>query len=250
MVGQYIEPMLRTAPARPSLPQQCEVCRRWGDAGVCDACVGRYAALHPRCATCGLGTGLALPRCGACQKDPPPFDCTVCVADYAFPWDHLITAFKFHGRAELAVPLAGLLASAVSASVTQDQRPWPDTVLPVPIAPGRLRERGYNQAWELARRVASRLALPTDAALLLRPLDTAHQSALSRSERQHNLRTAFMADPQRRSALQGRRVALVDDVMTTGATVREAAAVLRRAGAAAIEVWVLARTPEESDPAS
>ncbi len=237
--------MLRTAPARPSLPQQCEVCRRWGDAGVCGECVGRYAAPRPRCATCGLGTGFALPRCGACLHDPPPFERTVCFADYTFPWDHLITAFKFNGRAELAVPMAELLVSAVRACTKLENRPRPDTVLPVPMAPGRLRERGYNQAWELARRVARRLALPADATLLQRPLDTAHQSALSRRERQHNLRTAFMADPRRRAELQGRRIALVDDVMTTGATVHEAAAVLRRAGAAAVEVWVLARTPDE-----
>lgn len=240
--------MLATAPARSSLPQQCEVCRRWNDAGVCGECVGRYAAPRPRCATCGLGTGLALPRCGACLQELPPFERTVCLADYAFPWDHLITAFKFHGRAELAVPLARQLVSTVRDSVAREPRPWPDTVLPVPLAPRRLRERGYNQAWELARRVASSLALPADAALLQRPLDTAHQSALSRSERQYNLRTAFMADPHRRKELQGRRIALVDDVMTTGATVREAAAVLRRAGAAAVEVWVLARTP--ADPAA
>jgi ComF family protein len=245
MGGQYIEPMRPTAPARPSLPQQCEVCRRWGDSGVCTECLGRFAAPRPRCATCGLGTGLALPRCGACLQAPPPFERTVCVADYTFPWDQLITAFKFHGRAELALPLAGLLASAVRASVAQEPRPWPDTVLPVPLAPGRLRERGYNQAWELTRRAAHSLALPADAALLQRPLDTAHQTALSRSERQLNLRTAFMVDPTRRAALHGLRVALIDDVMTTGATVREAAAALRRTGAAAVEVWVLARTPDE-----
>ncbi|RVU47703.1 ComF family protein [Rubrivivax rivuli] len=236
--------MRRHAPARLTLPQQCEVCRRWADSGICAECLCRFAAPRPRCTTCGLVTGLALPRCGACLREPPPFECTVCVADYAYPWDRLITAFKFHGRAELAMPLAELLAAAVRRSVAQAPRPWPDTVLPVPLAPARLRERGYNQAWELARHVARTLALPSDAALLQRPLDTAHQSALTRSERQRNLRTAFMADPQRRNALQGRRVALVDDVMTTGATVRESAAVLRRAGAAAVEVWVLARTPD------
>ena len=237
--------MLRTAPARPPLPQQCEVCRRWASAGLCADCVGRYAAPRPRCGQCSLPTGLSLPRCGACLHDTPPFEHTVCAADYTFPWDHLITAFKFQGRAELAVPLAAQLTAAVCASMQQAPRLAPDAVLAVPLSPQRLRERGYNQAWELARRVAQALALPAEADLLQRPLDTAHQSALTRAERQRNLRTAFMADPQRRACLHGRRVALVDDVMTTGATVREAASVLRRAGAAAVEIWVLARTPDE-----
>ena len=164
----------------------------------------------------------------------------MCVADYGFPWDHLITDFKFNGRAELAPLLAHHLANAVRASAL----PLPQRVLPVPLSAARLAQRGYNQAWELARRVAAALQLPADATLLQRPLDTAHQAQLDRSERQRNLRTAFMADPRRRAQLQGQRVALVDDVMTTGATAREATTVLLRAGAAAVDIWVLARTPD------
>lgn len=179
-------------------------------------------------------------RCGDCLRDPPPFTHTVCVADYAFPWDALIGAFKFRGRAELA----GLLAVRLVAAVRAAALPAPTLVLPVPLSPRRLAERGYNQAWELARRAAAALQLPADATLLQRPLETAHQAELGRSERQRNLRTAFMADPRRRAPLQGAHVVLVDDVMTTGATAREASAVLLRAGAAAVDLWVLARTPE------
>jgi ComF family protein len=180
------------------------------------------------------------PACGDCLREKPPFENTVCVADYGFPWDRLIADFKFHGRAELAALLAQHLSSAVRASA----RPLPHWVLPVPLSAARLAERGYNQAWELARRVATTFGLQSEATLLQRPLDTAHQALLSREERQRNLRTAFMADPRQRGQLQGHRVALVDDVMTTGATVREAAAVLLRAGAAAVDIWVLARTPD------
>ncbi len=167
----------------------------------------------------------------------------MCAVDYGFPWDQLISQFKYHGHTSLAAPLAGLLQHAVQGSAA---RP-PHCVLPVPLAPQRLAERGYNQAWELARRVAAALHLPAHAQWLLRPLDAAHQAKLGRAERQRNLRTAFMVEPQHRAALQGLRVALVDDVMTTGATVAEAASTLRRAGAAAVDVWVVARTPD-SDP--
>jgi ComF family protein len=110
----------------------------------------------------------------------------------------------------------------------------------------RLTERGYNQAWELARRLAAALSLPASASLLLRPADAAQQIELGRTERLRNLRNAFMVDPARRATLRGRRVALVDDVMTTGATAHAAAEALLRAGAAAVDVWILARTPEPS----
>ena len=223
----------------PRLPSECEVCRQWSAAALCPACVARFAAPRPRCARCGIGLGLATPRCGDCLRDPPPFEHTVCVADYGFPWDGLIGAFKFQGRAELA----GLLATQLLAAVRAAAKPVPQLVLAVPLSAQRLAERGYNQAWELARRVAAALQLPADAQLLQRPLETAHQAELGRRERQRNLRTAFMADPRRRGELQGRRVALVDDVLTTGATAREATAVLLRAGAAAVDLWVLARTP-------
>jgi ComF family protein len=228
--------------ALSTLPQQCEVCRQWSGSALCADCVARYAAPRPRCACCGLPLGQPAPRCGDCLRDPPPFGHTICVADYGFPWDALIGAFKFRGRAELA----GLLAARLVAAVQASALPLPTLVLPVPLSPRRLAERGFNQAWEVARRAAATLKLPADATLLQRPLETAHQAELGRSERQRNLRTAFMADPRRRTTLQGARVALVDDVMTTGATAREAGVVLLRAGAAAVDLWVLARTPDRS----
>ena len=241
MAGQYIEPMLLADLARRHLQGQCEVCRQWTPGALCADCIARHAAPVPRCARCGLRTGLATPACGACLRNPPPFLDTVCVADYGHPWDALIGAFKFHHRPELAVALADRLVTAVRAAA----RPAPDMVLPVPLSPGRLAERGYNQAWELARHTARALQLPADATLLQRPVDTAHQAELNRAERQRNLEAAFMVDPRRRAEVAGRRVALVDDVMTTGATLREASATLLRAGAAAVRLWVVARTPDD-----
>ncbi len=163
--------------------------------------------------------------------------------DYAFPWHRLIADFKFNNNTELARPLACLMAEVVRRA-----RADPVTcVLPVPLAPGRLAERGYDQAWELAHQVARELQLPARARWLERPVDGAHQADLSLPQRLRNLRGAFRVAPSAQAALQGRHVALVDDVMTSGATLREAASALRRAGAARVDAWVLARTPAPSN---
>ncbi len=224
---------------RFALASQCEVCRGWNGERLCADCVARFAAPRHRCTCCALPLPAAVQRCGECLREAPPFEHTVCVADYGFPWDRLVSTFKFEGGAELADPLAERLATAVR----QAGRPLPQWVLPVPLAPRRLAERGYNQAWELARRTARRLALPARPDLLARPRETAHQADLPRAERMQNLRAAFAAEPRARTLLAGARVALVDDVLTTGATAREATRTLLAAGAAAVQVWVLARTP-------
>jgi ComF family protein len=233
------------APPRGRWPTQCELCRQWtaGNA-LCSGCDTRFASLHARCARCALPTGTPVPRCGGCLgAQEPPFEAAVAAVDYGFPWDGLVQAFKFHGRVELATMLADRLARAVAASTPPATLPAPTLVLPVPLAPARLAERGYNQAWELARRLARLRGLPADDTLLQRPIDTPHQTGQSRAGREANLARSFMAEPRRRAALAGRAVALVDDVMTTGATVAAAAQELRRAGATAVHVWVFARTP-------
>jgi ComF family protein len=243
MGGQYIEPMLRLAwssSLAARVPGPCEICRRWDAGALCRDCIARYAAPAPRCARCGLRLGRPAAACGGCLADPPPYEHTLVAIDYTFPWDRLIAAFKFHGRVELA----GAFASRIVAAALATSMPAPQLVLPVPLSPQRLAARGYNQAWELARRVAAAVAAPADAQLLLRVTDTAQQTELGRAARLHNLRSAFMVDARRRGSLQGLRVALIDDVITTGATARQAAAVLLRAGATAVDAWALARTPE------
>lgn len=213
---------------------------------MCSACLQRFAPAVPRCERCGLRLGAAANVCGACLRQPPPFTRTVCAVDYQFPWDGLITAFKFRSQPELALPLARCMAAAVQASAALQAQPLPQpqVLLPVPLAPARLAQRGYNQAWELARRLGPLLGVPAWANWLSRPVDTAHQIELGRQQRQRNLRAAFLAEPAQRARLRGLHVALVDDVMTTGATVGEAAAELLRAGASRVDVWVLARTAE------
>jgi len=227
----------------PWTASPCEVCHAWGPRRLCADCLARFAPAVPRCRLCALRVAPGVEVCGHCLREPPPFGRTLCLADYGFPWDRVIAAFKFNGHAELALPLAEAFAGAVRAAGAA----LPQTVLPVPLARGRLAERGYNQAWELARRLARLLGCRADAVLLLRPVETAHQADLERAQRLANLRGAFMVDPARRSALQGRHVALVDDVMTTGATAREAATTLLRAGAARVDLWVIARTPDPDE---
>jgi ComF family protein len=178
--------------------------------------------------------------CGGCLRDPPPFEHAHCVADYGFPWDRLIAACKFNGRPELAA----LLAERLEAALQENGAGRPDLIVPVPLTPARLAERGYNQAWEIARRLARTLGVPARADVLQRVLDTPHQAGLTRAQRLVNPRGAFSVPVRQRVRLAGRRIALVDDVLTTGATAREATNTLLRAGAAAVDVWVVARTAE------
>ena len=247
--GQYIEPML-SAPvvaalraAARALPGTCVVCRDWRPSGVCDACLQRFAPLQPRCGGCARPLPVALPRCGACAAQAIAYRRCIAGADYAGPWDRLITDFKFHRRTDLAGALAQVLLRAVQAAPIEPTHVWPTLLLPVQLARERLRERGYNQAWELARRLGRRLRIATTPALLQRSRDTAHQIGMTRAERERNLRDAFWIEPSERARLQGRAVALIDDVLTTGATAHAAALALTRAGATAVDVWVVARTP-------
>jgi ComF family protein len=223
-------------------PGQCELCRGWSGAALCPACIDTHGRERPRCLRCGLGTGQPLARCGHCLQDPPPQWRTVCALDYLFPWDRLIGQFKFQRRLDLAAPLAALLERALPLELAPEGSNDRPLVVPVPLSEARLAVRGFNQAWELARRVARARGLPTLPDALRRVLNTEAQAGLGRSERQRNLRNAFA--PAAHAALQGRDVALVDDVMTTGATAAECAAALLRGGARSVQLWVLARTPE------
>jgi len=224
----------------------CEVCRAWADASLCATCLKRFAPTRLRCIRCALPlqTADGATTCATCQRQAPAFRHTVCVADYEFPWNELVTAFKFQGRPELAACLAPPLATAIRSALEGGRCTLPDLVAAVPLSNKGLAERGYNQAWELARAVARTLHLAVSESALLRPLSSAHQIDLGRAERQRNLRSAFMVDPLQRALIKDRTVALVDDVMTTGATAQAATEALLRSGAAAVDIWVVARTPE------
>lgn len=227
----------------PLLPTLCAICRGWSQARVCGACEQRFAQQVNRCARCAVRVPLGAAVCGACLTSPPPFDAALAGVDYGHPWDGLIARFKFHAALDLAAPLSTRLAHAWRAG----GRATPDLLVPVPLSAERLRERGYNQAWEIARRLARELRCRADARLLLRIRDTPHQLAFPLDERAANVRSAFAVEPTRLAELRGRRITLVDDVMTTGATAAEITRVLKQAGAATVDVWVAARTPAPHD---
>lgn len=174
-------------------------------------------------------------RCGACIRHPPPLDACVAAVPYAYPWSGLIVRFKFHGQPGHADTLANILRHAPWVEPALDRA---HHVLAMPLSTQRLRTRGFNQALELARRLAPD---KTDPTLLLRIRDTAIQSTLSRPERLRNVRHAFAIEPHRVDELAGKRIVLVDDVMTSGASLFAAAAVLRQAGASHVTGMVLAR---------
>jgi ComF family protein len=250
MGGQYIEPMLFTrwlgtvsaSAARGGwLASPCAVCRAWDGSRLCRDCVARFVAIAPRCERCAIQVPTGVGVCGACLREAPSYDRAIAAVDYDHPWDALISAFKFHGAVDLAATLAQRLVAAVEAAGGAR----PGLLLPVPLGPARLKERGYNQAWELARRAARGLDCRSDARLLLRIKDTAQQLALPRAQRAANVRGAFLVEPRRAGELRGRDVALVDDVLTTGATATEIANVLKQAGAASVQLWVVARTPKD-----
>jgi len=252
------------APSNPSLleralrrcPGQCVVCRGWTTQRICSACVERFACAPPRCWTCaarlpeGLAVGLfkgpsdgSKFRCATCLGAAPPLDRTIAALDYAFPWNTLLQHYKFRH----AIELASVLLAQLELALERSHAEAPDWLLPVPLSPRRLRERGYNQSLELARPLAARHGLHCDAAMLLRVRDGAHQAGAARQERQRQVHRAFAVEPSRLGALRGTHVAVLDDVMTTGATLFEIARTLRQAGAARVQAWVVARTPADLD---
>ncbi len=171
--------------------------------------------------------------CGSCLKQPPPYERCIAPLRYCHPVDHLLTRLKFHEK----LAIARLLGELMAEWLEPDEPP--DLLIPVPLHPGRLRERGYNQALELARPIGKRLGIPVDLRHCRRTVPTAPQSGLDAKRRRANLRNAFSVA----NALKGKDVAIVDDVVTTGHTVAELARTLRKAGVGRIEVWACARAP-------
>ncbi len=220
----------------------CHICTSWQRDAVCSACRRRFRPIGHRCRCCAVSLVGLNEVCRRCILRPPAFDHALAALDYAYPWDGLVTRFKFGGACELAGPLAERMTEALQTAAAQPGFVQPDVLLPVPLSDARQRERGYNQAWELARRVGPALGIAAQARWVERVLDTPHQTGLDREARMHNLRGAFAVPAAGRAGLPGRSVAILDDVMTTGSTAQELAATLRRAGVVHVQTWVLART--------
>jgi ComF family protein len=215
------------------LPQVCALCAApAGNALVCRACDDALPRIGRACPTCASpsppGAAAATP-CGLCLARPPPWGRATAAFVYAYPLDRLVVALKYRG----VIAYADFLAQALCSRI--DVRP--DVVVAVPLARLRQRQRGFNQADEIARRVGRSCGIPLCHGLD-RVQEAPAQAALHRRERMRNMRDAFVGRP----ALAGRRIAIVDDVLTTGATLAAATRAARRAGAEVLAVWVVART--------
>ena len=205
---------------------------------ICDGCKADLPWLDGQCAQCAqpLPGDNHQRRCGRCLKKPPRFQLTRAPFLYDPPIDRLVNDLKNHARLEVIDLMAKLFVDHFRLQI--EQRP-PELIIPVPLHTKRLYSRGYNQAAELAERIARLINLPFCKDSCRRLIDTPHQQGLSAENRQKNLHRCFEVKP----TIEASRIAIVDDVMTTGATANALATKLRQQGAEHIEIWCLARTP-------
>lgn len=225
------------------LPCACALCGMRSDAVVCRACTDQFLAPGgARCRRCAnpLGPAEVYWQCGACQAQRPAFDATIVAADYSSPLDQLVLQLKFGGALALAPWFGQALKAAVAA---RRGFGMPNVLCPVPLGPRRLVERGFNQALEIARPLSAALGIPLRAALAIRARDTAAQSGVAPAQRKQNIRHAFIVAPDALAMVRGQHIGVVDDVMTSGATLNELAATFKRFGAARVSNFVFARTP-------
>jgi ComF family protein len=226
------------------LPASCALCGLESDAAVCAPCHARFlGSPGPRCRRCANPVADARWPCAACLSAAPAFDATLVAADYASPLDQLVLQLKFGGSLALAPWMGAMLARAVLAERTL---PLPNVLCPVPLGPLRLVGRGFNQALEIARPLSHALGIPLRARLAIRALETAAQSGVAPAERRRNIRHAFIVAPDALAMVRGQHIGVVDDVMTSGATLNELAATFKRFGAARVSNFVFARTPPHS----
>lgn len=206
---------------------------------LCAACEQELPWLDEYCLRCALPLPMAGLICAQCSRRPPAFDQVIAPWHYGFPLDTLISRFKHNSQ----WPLGRLMAEMLCLNLRhrfQEGLPTPDLLLPVPLARRRLRQRGFNQAGMLGRWLSKALSIECDERLLLRTRETPAQQRLDARGRQRNLRQAFALASE--ASLKGRHVAVIDDVLTTGATAQAIAQLLRHAGARRIDVYCLART--------
>ncbi|MFM0554741.1 ComF family protein [Paraburkholderia sediminicola] len=229
-----------------ALPNLCALCGNLSHTTLCAGCDEAYwNEARLRCTVCAVPLSSsrwaahAQYRCADCIGEPPPFDVTFALADYRAPLDTLAVGLKFRARLMLAREFAQRLARLAQDS-WQDLAEWPDVITPVPLANKRLTERGYNQAWQIARPLARALKVRSDATLLNRVIHTAPQSRLDLDARRLNVGRAFKVA----GSVQGLHVGIVDDVMTTGATLEALARTLKAAGARRVTNFVALRTPK------
>lgn len=223
--------------------QTCLLCDEPAEAQMplCVACETELPWLDSHCQRCALPLVVDGLTCGDCLLEPPAFAQVAVPWVYGFPVDSLITRFKHNAKWPFGHLLADVLGQYLQHRFDEGL-PRPDALLPVPLARKRLRQRGFNQAAMLARWLSTSLELPCEEQILRRIKETDAQQDLDAKARKRNLRQAFDLAPD--AAVSGRHFALVDDVLTTGATAQALARLLMNAGAARVDVYCLARTPK------
>lgn len=222
------------------LPQACFLCgARVNGKQLCPACAADLPVSGPACPQCALPSHNGA-TCGSCLKHPPAFDRTLATFAYAFPLDVLVQQCKYVHATQLTALFAEHMAQHMTKHMLQsiDANANLDLLLPMPLHPARLAQRGFNQALEITRRLAPQVGIAWQADACQRVRNTPSQAGLDLKARQSNLRGAFTCS----SNLHGKRVVLIDDVMTSGSSLNELARVVRKAGAVEIQAWVLART--------
>jgi ComF family protein len=224
-----LQPPTKSAIA-PVWPQDCVLCVAPATDAVCAECERDLPWIGPACARCALPLERGM-SCAPCAAHPPRFHAARACFAYRFPLDRLVQRFKFAGDLATGRWLGERMAASLAGARA-------DLIVVPPLGRRRLRERGFNQALELAKVVARTLDIPSAARGLARVRETDPQPGLNRRERARNLRGAFRCDAR----VEGLHVAIVDDVLTTGATAQELARVLEAAGAARVSVWAAART--------
>nr|WP_240702206.1 ComF family protein [Trinickia terrae] len=231
------------------MPNLCVLCGNLSQRTICAGCDEAYwNEARLRCVACALPLsslgrrrepkGAACYRCSDCASSRPPFDATLALADYRAPLDSLALGLKFRARLALGREFAARLAQLADDRLAPGE--WPDVIAPVPLASRRLVERGFNQAWQIAKPLGRALRVPADATLVERTAYTAPQSRLDLEARRHNVGTAFRVE----KPVRGLHVAIVDDVMTSGATLEALARTLKAAGARRVTNFVALRTPK------
>ncbi len=220
-----------------SIPPRCVLCGGAGEPALdlCNGCRGDLICIANPCVQCGLPLQGEEPmRCGKCLKYPPYFDRVISSYLYQEPFSTLIQALKFNARLQCSRVISQLMVDQIAHAV----EPLPELLIPVPLHVARTRERGFNQALELARDLSRQLKINLDFKSCQRLQQTKAQSGLDAAQRIANLRNAFSL----KNPLTARHVAIVDDVMTTGSTVNALARVLKASGVECVEVWAAART--------
>ncbi len=222
----------------------CILCHSPSREGICDSCHDRYIPKNAiRCQQCGSLLTQGAPSsaliCGECLKNPPAFDATIVAADFVPPVDQIVHLLKFQHQLPAAPVMGRLLYQAVL-----EQSITPDFLVAVPLGNRRLIERGFNQSHEIAKTLGKLMKVSPHRTLLSRARDTQPQSDLALSVRKKNVHQAFAVSAVIQPLIQGKHIAVVDDVMTTGHTLDEIARVLKQAGAGKVTNIVFARTPK------